>query len=260
MCHTCGYTEIPPKICPECKDPHIRFSGIGTQRVESQIAKFFPSAKIKRMDTDVTTIKGIHKKILDEFKRGEIDILVGTQMIAKGLDFPNVTLVGVISADVALHLPDFRAGEHTFQILTQVAGRAGRGVVPGEVIVQTMTPDHPAIKTASTQDYDAFVESEMAIRKDLDYPPFEHFINITFKSRNPQKAELVARRYQKILEGGAVKVFGPIPAPISLLRGYYRWQVLLRAPAVEEMLPLLKKFDKHEGVIITIDVNPISML
>lgn len=260
MCHTCGYTEIPPKICPECKDPHIRFSGIGTQRVESQIAKFFPYAKIKRMDTDVTTIKGIHKKILDEFKRGDIDILVGTQMIAKGLDFPNVTLVGVITADVALHLPDFRAGEHTFQLLTQVAGRAGRGEVPGEVIIQTMTPDHPAIKTASTQDYDKFAESEMAIRKDLDYPPYEHFINITFRSRNPQKAELVARRYQKILEGSTVKVFGPIPAPISLLRGYYRWQILLRAPAVEEMLPPLKKFDKHEGVIITIDVDPISML
>lgn len=260
ICHTCGYTEVPPKICPECKDPHIRFSGIGTQRVESQIAKFFPTARIRRMDTDVTTLKGIHKKIFDEFKRGDIDILVGTQMIAKGLDFPNVTLVGVISADVALHLPDFRCGEHTFQILTQVAGRAGRGVIPGEVIIQTLTPEHPAIKTASTQDYDTFAENEMAIRKDLDYPPYEHFVNITFRSRNPQKAELVARHYQELLKTDKVKVFGPIPAPISLLRGYYRWQVLLRAPTAEEMLPLLKKFDRHEGVVITIDVDPISML
>lgn len=260
ICHTCGFTELVPKNCPECKDPHIRFGGIGTQRVESQIAKFFPSAKITRMDTDVTTVKGIHKKILDEFKAGKIDILVGTQMIAKGLDFPNVTLVGVISADVALHLPDFRAGEHTFQLLTQVAGRAGRGVVPGEVIIQTLTPEHPSIKSASTQDYDSFAESEIIFRKELDYPPYEHFINITFRSRNPQKAELVAREYQKILGDTDVKVFGPIPAPISLLRGYYRWQVLLRAPTVEKMLPMLKKIGKHEGVIITVDVDPVSML
>lgn len=260
ICHTCGFTEPPPRICPECKDPHIRFSGIGTQRVESQIAKFFPAARIRRMDTDVTTLKGIHKKIFDEFKRRDIDILVGTQMIAKGLDFPNVTLVGVISADVALHLPDFRAGEHTFQLLTQVAGRAGRGEVPGEVIIQTMTPEHPAIKTASTQDYDAFAESEMAIRKDLDYPPYEHFINITFRSRNPKKAELVSRHYHELLQTDSVKVFGPIPAPISLLRGYYRWQILLRASTTNEMLPLLKKLTKHEGVFIAVDVDPISML
>lgn len=260
ICHTCGYSEVPPKACSSCKDPHIRFSGIGTQRVESQIAKFFPRAKIMRMDTDVTTVKGIHKRIFDEFKKGEIDILVGTQMIAKGLDFPNVTLVGVITADVALHLPDFRAGEHTFQLLTQVAGRAGRGTIPGEVIIQTMTPEHPSIKMASTQDYDTFVESEMAFRKELDYPPFEHFVNITFRSRNPLKAELVARQYQKALaDNSKVKIFGPIPAPISLLRGYYRWQLLLRAHTASEMLPLLK-FNKHEGVFIAVDVDPISML
>jgi primosomal protein N' (replication factor Y) len=269
ICHTCGYTAVHPERCPECKDPHIRYSGVGTQKVESQIAKFFPQAKIKRMDTDVTTVKGIHKKILDEFKRKEIDILVGTQMIAKGLDFPNVTLVGVVSADIALHLPDFRAGEHTFQILTQVAGRAGRGNVPGEVIIQTFTPEHPGIKSASTQDYDSFVKAEMNIRKELDYPPYEHFVNITFRSRNPVKAELVAREYQKILSlspiekgqgEGMIKVFGPIPAPINLLRGFYRWQVLIRAKEAEEILPLLNKIDKHEGVIITVDVDPVYMM
>ena len=262
ICHSCGYAEIPPKICPECKDIHIRFSGIGTQRVEAQIARFFPAARIRRMDTDVTTLKGSHKSILDAFKKREIDILVGTQMIAKGLDFPNVTLVGVISADVALHLPDFRAGEHTFQILTQVAGRAGRGTVPGEVVIQTMTPDHPAIRLASTQDYDKFAECEMAIRKELDYPPYEHFVNITFRSRNPKKAELVAWNYQKMFASisDSIKVFGPIPAPISMLRGHYRWQVLLRAKSIEEMAHYFRKLDRHEGVIITYDVDPISML
>jgi primosomal protein N' (replication factor Y) len=299
ICHTCGYSAAHPAKCPECKDPNIRYGGVGTQKVESQIAKLFPMANIRRMDTDVTAVKGIHKKILDDFKDKKIDILVGTQMIAKGLDFPNVTLVGVVSADIALHLPDFRAGEHTFQILTQVAGRAGRGDVPGEVIIQTFTPEHPGIKAAITQDYDSFVKAEMAIRKELDYPPYEHFINIVFRSRNSQKAELVARQCQKNIEGktentikadaeqdeikitegdlfykmdiapvvpqkqnpaNRVKVFGAIPAPVSLLRGYYRWQLLLKAPTVEEMLPLLKKIEKHEGVIMTIDVDPIYIL
>jgi len=260
ICHSCSHTEYIPESCPECNNPHIRFGGIGTQKVESQIAKFFPQARIRRMDTDVTTTKGSHRRILDEFGRGEIDILVGTQMIAKGLDFPNVTLVGVISADIALHLTDFRAGEHTFQLLTQVAGRSGRGSVLGEVIIQTLTPDHPAIKSASSQDYDAFAESEIAIRQELDYPPFEHFINITFRSRNPKKAELTARQYQGILEQSDIKVFGPIPAPISKLRGYYRWQVLLRAPRVADMLPLLKSLRKHKEVFIAVDIDPISML
>ena len=271
ICHTCGHTEAVPGQCPECGDPHIRFSGIGTQRVESQIAMFFPSAHITRMDTDVTSLKGIHKRILDKFKKGGIDILVGTQMIAKGLDFPNVTVIGVISADIALHLPDFRAGEHTFQLLTQVSGRAGRGEAHGNVIIQTLTPEHPAIKVSSTQDYDLFAKEEMAVRRDLDYPPYEHFVNITFKSRNPQKAELVSRHYQKLLDGlihpahtVILKIYGPIPAPISRLRGFYRWQVLCKAPAVAQMNPYIKqallKIGRPEGVHIAVDVDPINML
>lgn len=267
MCHTCDYTQMVPGNCPECKNPQIRFGGIGTQRVESQIARFFPSAVIRRMDTDVTTLKGIHKQIFDAFKAGKIDILVGTQMIAKGLDFPNVTLVGVISADVALHLPDFRAGERTFQLLTQVAGRAGRGEVPGLVIIQTLTPEHPAIRAAATQDYDLFAQQELAVRKELAYPPYEHFINLTFRSRNPQKAELVARRYQKILENNIaenIRLFGPIPAPIQRLRGFYRWQLLVRAPEAELMIPPIKdsfkQLGKPAGVITTIDVNPLDLL
>lgn len=267
VCHTCEYSEVVPKKCPECKNIYIRFGGVGTQRVESQIAKFFPTARIRRMDTDVTTLKGIHKKVFDEFKTGKIDILVGTQMIAKGLDFPMVTLVGVISADVALHLPDFRVGERTFQILTQVAGRAGRGEHPGGVLIQTMTPEHPAIQAAVTQDYDAFVTQELAVRQELDYPPFEHFINITIRSRNPQKTELVSYRYQEVLKGiitDPIKIFGPIPAPINKLRGYYRWQLLMRAPKVEIMIPCVKKslkeLGKPAGVIITVDVDPMDLL
>ncbi len=267
MCHSCDYTQITPRDCPECHKPQIRFGGIGTQRVESQIARFFPSAVIRRMDTDVTSLKGIHKQIFDAFKARKIDILVGTQMIAKGLDFPNVTLVGVISADVALHLPDFRAGERTFQLLTQVAGRAGRGEVPGQVIIQTLTPEHPAIRAAATQNYDLFAQQELAIRKELDYPPYEHFINLTFRSRNPQKAELVAHRYRKMLEekvSEPIRLFGPIPAPIQRLRGFYRWQLLVRAPEVKLMIPPIKdsfkQLGKPAGVISTIDVNPLDLL
>ena len=171
-CHYCGFDTHVPETCPECSSSHIRYFGTGTQKVEEELNKILPEARVVRMDVDTTGRKGAHEKLLDHFKSGNADILLGTQMIAKGLDFPNITLVGVLSADTMLHLPDFRAGEKTFQLLTQVSGRAGRHELTGEVVIQTYTPEHYSVVFAGRQDYDRFYNQEMMMRKIGSYPPF----------------------------------------------------------------------------------------
>ena len=201
-CHICGHTEKVPLVCPneKCKNPAIRFSGTGTQRVEETLAKLFPKARIQRMDADTMKRKDDYRKVLGDFRAGKIDILVGTQMIAKGLHFPNVTLVGIIYADLALHQPDFRAGERTFQLLTQVAGRAGRGDVEGEVFVQAFAPFHPAIQYARRHDFNGFYEQEIEFREQLKYPPFSRIALLTLKGRNEEKVKFSAEHLKKILE------------------------------------------------------------
>jgi primosomal protein N' (replication factor Y) len=202
VCHICGDVRPLPQTCPnpDCRDPAFRYAGMGTQRVEDVIAKVFPRAKVTRMDADTTTGKGSHARILNAFRAGEIDVLVGTQMIAKGLHFPNVTLVGVINADSSLHMPDFRAGERTFQLLTQVAGRAGRGDVMGEVIVQTFTPFHPSVQAARQLDYELFYDQEIEFRRELAYPPFAHLACITLSGPQEELVALTARTLARRLQ------------------------------------------------------------
>src|SRR5438128_3409011 len=201
-CHICGHTEPVPKVCPnqKCRNPEIRYSGLGTQKVEETLRKLFPQARCVRMDSDALKRKDDYRRILGDFRTGKIDILVGTQMIAKGLHFPNVTLVGIIYADMALHQPDFRAGERTFQLLTQVAGRAGRGDVEGEVVVQAFTPFHPAIQYARRHDFTGFYEQEIEFREQLEYPPVTRAALLTLKGRNEEKVKLSATHVRQEIE------------------------------------------------------------
>jgi primosomal protein N' (replication factor Y) len=214
-CHICGHSEKVPAVCPEpkCKNPAIRFAGTGTQKVEEILAKLFPKARVKRMDADTMKRKDDYRHVLGDFRAGKIDILVGTQMIAKGLHFPNVTLVGIIYADMALHQPDFRAGERTFQLLTQVAGRAGRGDVEGEVFVQAFTPFHPAIQYARRHDFVGFYEQEIEFREQLKYPPASRVALLTLKGRNEEKVKFSAEHLKRELE----KNLGSAAAPAAIV-------------------------------------------
>ncbi|HEX9046747.1 MAG TPA: primosomal protein N', partial [Verrucomicrobiae bacterium] len=221
-CHICGYNERVPSVCPneKCKNPGIRYSGLGTQKVEDVLGKLFPHARIRRMDADVMKRKDDYRQVLGDFRHGKIDILIGTQMIAKGLHFPNVTLVGIIYADMALHQPDFRAGERTFQLLTQVSGRAGRGDVEGEVFVQAFTPFHPAIQYARRHDFVGFYEQEMEFRQQLKYPPASRVALLTLKGRNEDKVKFSADHVKREVEKSAATankdliIAGPAPAPL----------------------------------------------
>jgi len=265
VCHYCNARKSAPDICPQCRSSYIKYFGIGTEKVESEIARLFPQARIARMDTDVTKKRGSHSRILGEFKKHNIDILVGTQMIAKGLDFPKVTVVGVVNADVTMNLPDFRASERTFNLLTQVAGRAGRGEEGGEVIIQTYAPEHYSILSASKHDYEKFYEEEIKSRKELKFPPFVHIIKLTCRSRNEKKAIDTSDNLKKFLVDKleSIEIVGPAPAPVSRIRGYYRWNVLLKGKNRSLMCVAVKKALKSyrtpAGVILTIDVDPISM-
>jgi primosomal protein N' (replication factor Y) len=216
-CHICGETKPVPAICPneKCRNPGIRYAGLGTQKVEETLAKLFPHARIKRMDSDVMKRKEDYRKVLGDFRVGKTDILVGTQMIAKGLHFPNVTLVGIIHADLALHQPDFRAGERTFQLLTQVSGRAGRGDVEGEVFVQAFTPFHPAIQYARRHDFAGFYEQEIEFREQLKYPPVSRVALLTVKGRNEDKVKLSGEHLKNELESVLRVGKSPVPAAVS---------------------------------------------
>lgn len=267
VCHLCGYTEPPLRTCPVCRSKKLVFAGRGTQRIEEQVAGIFPAARVRRMDTDSVGKRDSHREILGEFRAGKIDILVGTQMIAKGLDFPNVTLVGVIMADTALSLADFRATEYTYQILTQVAGRAGRGELKGKVIIQTYNPRHPALLAAVRQDYGDFFAKEMRGREELGYPPVNHFVTVTVLSRNEEKslrvAEHLARKLKPELEAGD-ELLGPAPPPIARIRGRYRHQILVKTRGVISTIRALRKVFPEPGrdrdLKVEVDVDPISML
>jgi primosomal protein N' (replication factor Y) len=268
-CHICGLVRDVPKVCPnpECKDPAIRYAGVGTQRVEAVVKKVFPQARVERMDSDTTTRKDVYHRVLNDFKTGKIDILIGTQMIAKGLHFPNVTLVGVISADTSLHMPDFRAGERTFQLLTQVAGRAGRGDVSGEVLVQTYTPFHVAIQAARELNYEGFVDQELEFRKELRYPPFTHMALLTVRGRVEEQVVFAAEAYVKQLRkllSPYVGLAGPTPAPIARARGYYRYHLMMRSKSAKAMAMPLKEMQKSfkwpPEVTCQIDMDALSLL
>ncbi len=230
-CHYCGHQENIPKKCPDCQGEKIRYYGTGTQKVEEELQERFPSARILRMDVDTTRKKGAHEKILKAFEEQEADILLGTQMIAKGLDYPNITLVGVLNADTALNLPDFRSSERTFQLLTQVSGRAGRGAKPGEVIVQTFNPEHHSIVLAQAQDYEAFYQQEMILRHQSGYPPFYFTVKITIS--HPAEQVVAKKSYQiaEQLKNGLSpesRILGPTPSGIARIKNRYYYQIILK--------------------------------
>jgi primosomal protein N' (replication factor Y) len=267
-CHHCDYERVAPTTCPKCGGQKIGKFGIGTERIEEEARAAFPAARVLRMDKDTTSRRGSHGSILDAFRRREADILVGTQMIAKGLDFPGVTLVGVISADTSLNLPDFRAGERTFQLLSQVAGRAGRGPEPGEVIVQTFNPEHYAVAAAARHDYAGFYEQEIALRRELGYPPFADLVNVIAADESEAQARERLQELVGKLRGSAqgavpIEILGPAPAPLARLRGRYRWHVVIRSRdrdyvtrTVREALDALPAVRRT----VAVDVDPASML
>jgi len=265
ICHYCDLRMTPPDICPKCKGAYIKYFGIGTEKVESEVSRLVPHAKVIRMDADATSKRGAHDRILETFRTHATDILVGTQMVAKGHDFPKVTLVGIVNADVTLNIPDFRACEKAFNLITQVAGRAGRGDSGGEVIVQTYAPHHYAIVTASKHDYEKFYEQEIKSRKDMEFPPFCHLIKICLRSRNDIRTENAAREFAEGLkkELKDINIAGPSPAPISKVRGYYRWNILLKGKNRSIMTTALRKamgkIKRPSGVLIAVDVDPMSM-
>jgi primosomal protein N' (replication factor Y) len=266
LCHYCGYQVPAPNRCPACLFPNIWYAGFGTQKLEIEIRSRFPKASVLRMDTDTMQGPGSHERALTQFRNGNVQILLGTQMIAKGLDFPNVTLVGVINADTALHLPDFRATERTFHLITQVAGRTGRGEKDGRVIIQTFSPDHPAILAAAKHDYKKFVEQELPIRKLLGYPPYTKMIRIVIRGENETKTLDFAKEFSELLkkENYQFKILGPAPAPFAKLRGFYRFHIHLHAingnqlrDAVRSVSLTLKTPPDVQWII---DVDPIDML
>lgn len=265
-CHHCAFEKPAPTLCPDCSGNKIKGFGLGTERVEAEVTATFPNASVLRMDRDTTTAKGSHEKLLGAFRRREADILVGTQMIAKGLDFPHVTLVGVISADTSLNMPDFRAAERTFQLLSQVAGRAGRGTTPGEVIIQTFEPDHYAVQCAVRHDYKAFYEQEIGNREELNYPPFSSLINIISVDESEKAAksriEAIANKLLSIRSKN-IEIRGPAPAPLAKLRGKFRYHLVLRSSERREMVSALKQILSEEPGLrrgIAIDVDPMTML
>ncbi len=264
LCHYCGYEQKPSEDCPECDKGQIKFKGIGTEKIESELHRYFPQASIARMDADTTKDKEAHQDMYDALRSEKVNLLVGTQMIAKGHHFPNVTLVGVISADTSLNLPDFRAGERTFDLLTQVAGRAGRGDHAGKVLIQTFNPDHYAIQCAAKQDYEGFYAHEIQTRKDFELPPFFHFIELLLKHSQKDKvfavADLLATKLKGPAEKLGFKVLGPAPHRIPKLKSSYRVSLILKGKHREVILKGLKQVlapgRKFEGLPVVIDVNP----
>ena len=262
LCHHCNYHCSVPSLCPECGSKRIRFFGIGTQKVEQLVHDFFPQARVLRWDRDVTGGKDAHEELLARFVRHQADVLVGTQMIAKGLDLPLVTLVGVVTADTALHLPDFRASERTFQILTQVAGRAGRSILGGKVIVQTYAPQHFCIQAASRHDYEGFYRQELEFRRQQRYPPFSRLVRLLFTHVSARKCEAESEQLQQLLHSTVarlgiadVDMIGPAPCFIERIRGRYRWQIVLRG---QDPVKLLAQVRLPLGW--QVDVDPVSLL
>ena len=273
-CHHCRHEEAAPRRCHACGSDDLSFRGVGTEQVERAVVEAFPGARVARMDVDTTSGKWSHHEILGRVGRGEVDLLLGTQMVAKGLDFPGVTLVGVVNADVGLHLPDFRAGERTFQLLSQVAGRTGRGDAGGEVIVQTAVPDHYAVQAAVAHDYEGFARREMEERSSPAYPPHVRLANVVVSSPDPERVTQTAEEAVRWVQGrqspggsGALpELLGPAPAPIERLHGRWRWHFLLRGGSVRGMTWLLHQlqedFEPSGGgdVRVVVDRDPTALL
>jgi primosomal protein N' (replication factor Y) len=266
-CHLCGYQRGAPLACPSCAAPDIRWRGLGTQRVEEAVRRVLPRARLERMDTDTMSKKHRFREILSEFRAGKIDVLIGTQMIGKGLDFPNVTLVGLVDADLSMHVPDFRANERTFQLLVQVAGRAGRGDRAGEVVVQTFTPKADAIQFAKRSDFDGFADTELRMRKTFAYPPYRHLIHHLFRGPNPEKIMFYAEHWVKQVEktlGGAVEIRGPSTSPIEKTKDEYRFQVWYFCASATKVVPELvrmqKEFTWPDDITQVLDVDAMSLV
>ena len=269
-CHYCGHEENLVTICPECKSDKIRYFGTGTQRLEQEVHKQFPSATTIRMDVDTVTKKNSHEDILNKFKNENIDILIGTQMVVKGHHFPNVTLVGVIAADSSLNIDDYRASERTFQILTQVAGRAGREKLPGNVIIQTYNPSEFSIQCAKKQNYDLFFETEIELRKQLKYPPFCDIIVIGFSGEDEEEikksSSFMYNYFEQALDKELFKIFKPMPSPIDKIQNKYRWRIIIKGEMNDEANKILNECLKKvyqtnlKLTRITIDVNPNNMM
>jgi primosomal protein N' (replication factor Y) len=268
LCHYCGFAAKIPSACPACGSDHIQFLGAGSERVENELHEYLPTARIARLDRDSAAGKGSFENILDAFRQGDIDILVGTQMIAKGHDIPNVTLVGVVLADIGLGMPDFRAAERSFQLLTQAAGRAGRGDTPGVVVIQTLNPDHYAIRFAAAQDYEHFYEKELEFRKWLRYPPYAAFANVLVRAEKQEEALRMATQLGYLLNPppDGIRVMGPAEAPVARLRSEFRYQILLKAvrrSTLREALRALRAFaekEKWRATALVIDVDPVNLM
>jgi primosomal protein N' (replication factor Y) (superfamily II helicase) len=254
MCHSCGYQKAPPVQCPNCHSAVIRYLGTGTQKIESELPKLFPNARVLRADRDTTTLRGAHQEIYDHFRKGKADILIGTQIIAKGLDLPNVSLVGVLLADIGLHLPDFRSGEKVFSLLTQVAGRCGRGNIPGEVVIQTYTPEHPAIIAARTHDYKKFYATEILERKNTNWPPFKKIVKFIFVDVNEQNAKTAAQKFMQQLQYLGETQVWLAPALIAKLHNKYHYHVIWKGGDPRK---LLAKISSLDGV--RVDVDPVNL-
>ncbi|HED66434.1 MAG TPA: primosomal protein N' [Planctomycetes bacterium] len=269
VCHGCCEEKPVPPACPICSRPGLRFLGMGSERVESVLQKLFPEVRVRRMDSDTMRRRADYEEVLGAFERHEVDVLVGTQMIAKGLDFPRVTLVGIVSADPALHLPDFRSAERTFQLIAQVSGRAGRGERPGRIVVQTRSPEHPAIQLGSKADFTRFAQGESRLRAELGYPPHGRLVRIVFEDESLERveelADLVGRELGVLAEARGLSILGPAPAPLSLLRGRHRVHLLLKARLDDEGFGdvvrwLADRAATESRVRVKVDVDPVSML
>jgi primosomal protein N' (replication factor Y) len=268
LCHMCGFAEKIPQTCGKCGSEHIQFLGTGSERVEDELHQHLPVARIARLDRDSAGAKGAFEEILQRFRAGDIDILVGTQMIAKGHDIANVTLVGIVLADIGLSLPDFRAAERSFQLLTQAAGRAGRGDMPGQVIIQTLNPDHYAIRFAAEQDYEGFYKKELEFRKYLRYPPFSACANILVRADKQEEALRLSSQLGILLNPApeGVRVLGPAEAPVLRVRNEFRYQIFLKAAKrtiLRDTIKALRAFaekEKWKATALTIDVDPIHLM
>ena len=270
VCHYCDYTIPTPPCCPQCRFINIHFGGTGTQKLEMEVKSRFPDVAIARMDSDTMRRPGSHERVLSEFRAGKLQILLGTQMIAKGLDFPNVLLVGVINADSALHFPDFRASERTFQLITQVAGRTGRGDRPGLVLVQTFSPEHPAIQAAAKHDFHLFAAAELEHRKKYKYPPFGSLARMIIRGEDEKATEELANSIVRLMArtrdllACECRILGPAPPPIARLRGKYRFHILISTSEPAPLNQLLTRVDSElknpDGIQYVIDIDPLDML
>ena len=268
LCHYCNYSARVPDRCPKCESEFVQFLGTGSERVEEELHSAFPRARIARLDRDTVRAKRDYEAILAGFREGSYDILVGTQMIAKGHDIPNVTLVGIVNADVGLGLPDFRAAERTFQLLTQAAGRAGRGTTPGIVLIQTLNPDHYAIRCAAAQNYEMFYPKEIEFRRLMWYPPFGALANVVVRSSKEEEALIRSGELGRILNPApeGIKVLGPAPAAVARIKTEYRYQMLLKASSRKRLSEILKELRRFAAAqrwnpsSLLIDVDPMTLL